>query len=203
MLIREAVLRFNKPIEIDSTWVIVLAAMSILVNGGSVLLLRKESRDNMNMKSAYLHLFSDMITSVAVLAGGIGMYFWKIYWIDSALSLAIAAYLIYSSVGLLLKTLKVLMQFAPSHIDLEQIKKTVTELSEVDNMHHMHLWQLNDNEIYLEAHIDFTKDINLSQVCRIIKQIRLLLKDSFNIYHTTLQPEFGVTDSKHLVVEEC
>lgn len=202
LLVREAILRFNNPLEIDSTWVIVLAAMSILVNGGSVLLLKKESKNNMNMKSAYLHLLSDMITSVAVLAGGVGMYFWKIFWIDSALSLLIAVYLIYSSIGLLVKTLKVLMQFAPSHIDLEMVKKEVNGLSEVDNIHHMHLWQLNDNEIYLEAHVDFDQDLQLSQVCSVMKQIRLLLRESFNIHHTTLQPEYGVTDSKHLVVDD-
>ena len=104
MLVREVIIRFNKPIEIDSIWVIVLAGLSILVNGGSVLLLKNESKNNMNMKSAYLHLMSDMVTSVAVLAGGVGMYFWKIFWIDSVLSLLIAVYLIYSSIGLLVKT---------------------------------------------------------------------------------------------------
>ena len=202
MLVREAIIRFNKPIEIDSIWVIALAVLSILVNGGSVLLLKKESEGNLNIKSAYLHLLSDMVTSVAVLAGGIGMYYWKIFWIDSVLSLMIAAYLIYSSIGLLVKTLKVLMQFAPSHIELESVKSVVTELSEVENIHHMHIWQLNENEVYLEAHVDFDKDLKLSQVCRVMKNIRKKLKDHFNIYHTTLQPEFGVADSKYLVVDD-
>ena len=67
---------------------------------------------------------------------------------------------------------------------------------------HLHIWQLNDNDIYLEAHVDFDEDLKLSQVCQVMKQIRLLLKDTFNIHHTTLQPEFGVSDSKHLVVDD-
>ena len=84
----------------------------------------------------------------------------------------------------------------------DQIKKTVTGLSEVENMHHMHVWQLNDNEVYLEAHVDFGQDLKLSQVCSVMKNIQQLLEETFNISHTTLQPEFGVSDPKHLVVDD-
>ncbi len=201
-LVKEAFVRFNNPVEIESTLVIVLAGFSILVNGGSVLLLKKESEGNMNMKSAYLHLLSDMVSSIAVLVGGVVMYFWKIYWIDSLLSLLIAIYLISSSLGLLVKTLKVLMQFAPSGINLESIKNSIDKFPQIKNIHHMHLWQLNDTIIHLEAHVDFKEDLALSQVCQIMKKVRELLKEKFNITHATLQPEFGVKDTKSLIVDE-
>ncbi len=130
------------------------------------------------------------------------MYFWKIYWIDSLLSLLIAAYLIYSSQGLLVKTLKVLMQFAPAEIDLESVKNEIVNVSHVENIHHIHLWQLNDTDIFLEAHVDFKEDMQLSLVCQKLSQIRKLLKDSFGINHVTLQPEYGVMDEKQLIVDD-
>ncbi len=201
-LVKEAIVRFNEPVVIESTLVIALAAFSILVNGGSVLLLKKDSENNMNIKSAYLHLMTDMISSVAVLAGGVVMFFWKVYWIDSVLSLMIAAYLIFGSLGLLLKTLKVLMQFAPSGIDLESIKIAVVKNPDVENIHHIHIWQLNDSDIFFEAHVDFVEDLQLSQICQELSRIRKLLKESFSINHVTIQPEYGVKDKKHLVVDE-
>ena len=202
MLTKEAIVRFNEPVVIESFPVIVLAGLSILVNGGSVLLLKKEAEENMNMKSAYLHLFSDMISSIAVLAGGICMYYFQIFWIDSVLSIGIAVYLIYSSFGLLGQTLRVLMQFAPKNIDIEAIRKAILQYPFIENVHHIHLWQLNDKDIHFEAHLDFKEDMSLSSVSDIIGQVNTLLRKEFQIGHTLIQPEFGVQDAKHLVVDE-
>ena len=202
MLTKEAIVRFNEPVVIESFPVIVLAGLSILVNGGSVLLLKKEAEENMNMKSAYLHLFSDMISSIAVLAGGICMYYFQIFWIDSVLSIGIAAYLIYSSFGLLVQTLRVLMQFTPKNIDVKAIQKAIQQFPSIENIHHIHLWQLNDKDIHLEAHFDFKEDMSLSKVSEIIEQVSVMLRKEFQIKHTMIQPEFGVQDTKHLVVDE-
>jgi cobalt-zinc-cadmium efflux system protein len=202
LLAKEAIIRFNEPVEIESYLVIILAAFSIIVNGGSVLLLKKDSEENMNMRSAYLHLFSDMLTSVAVLVGGIGMYYMQIFWIDSVLSIVIAIYLVYSSFGLLVKPLRVLLHFVPAHLDLMAIKDAIIQIPSIENIHHIHIWQLNDKEVHFEAHIDLKEDLNLSKVCEITEQIRHLLKDKFHIKHTVLQPEFGVADAKNLVVDE-
>ena len=95
ILIYEAVLRFFHPEPIQSTIVIWLALLGIVVNGGSVLLLKKDSEHNLNMKSAYLHLLTDMMASVAVLVGGILMHFYGWFWVDSVMTMLIAFYLIY------------------------------------------------------------------------------------------------------------
>lgn len=202
LLGKEAIERFNEPVVIQSFWVIVLAGLSILVNGICVLMLKSEADENMNMRSAYLHLFSDMITSIAVMLGGIFMYYFHVYWMDSLLSILIAIYLIYSSFGLLTKTLRVLMQFAPQHLDLKQIEAKILAESGVENVHHMHLWQLNDKDIHLDGHLDFKEDMSLSKASEVIERINRVLKDEFHINHTLLKPEFGVQDIKHLVVDE-
>ena len=202
ILAEEAISRFKQPVVIESLWVIALAILSILVNGGSVLLLKKDASENMNIKSAYLHLFSDMITSFAVLLGGIAMYYFNIFWIDSALSILIAAYLVYSSCGLLRRTLGVLMQFAPPGTDLRAIENEILRFPTIENIHHVHVWQLNDKEIHFEAHIDFNADIKLSKVAEIMGQVRQLLRDKFKINHAILQPEIGSDDSNQFIVDE-
>lgn len=200
-LVQEALTRFNHPVEVKSTWIIGLAIVGILGNGISVLLLQNEAKTNLNIKSAYLHLFSDMVTSVAVLLGGIAMLFYEIYWIDNVLSILIAIYLVILSWQLLVQTLRVLMQFAPDNIDLIQLEKVIIALPEVENIHHVHLWQLNDDDIHFEAHIDFKEDLKLSQVVVVMDNIKHILM-RFNINHIFLQPEIGVDDDKKLVVDE-
>ncbi len=202
ILAEEAISRFKQPVAIESLWVIALAILSILVNGGSVLLLKKDASENMNIKSAYLHLFSDMITSFAVLLGGIAMYYFNMFWIDSALSILIAAYLVYSSCGLLRRTLGVLMQFAPPGTDLRAIENEILRFPTIKNIHHVHVWQLNDKEIHFEAHIDFNEDIKLSKIAEITGQVRQLLRDKFKINHAILQPEIGSDDSTQFIVDE-
>lgn len=113
ILIFEAVDRFFNPETIASDIVIWLAFLAILVNGISVLLIKKDAEKNMNMKSAYIHLFTDMISSVAVMIGGLLMKYYEVWWVDSVLTLLIAMYLIYVGYSLFIKSLKVLMLFTP------------------------------------------------------------------------------------------
>lgn len=202
LLIIEAVKRFQNPQEIDSNLVIWLSLVAILGNGFSVLLLKKDSKANMNMRSAYLHLFTDMMASVAVLAGGLLMKYYQVYWVDSLLTFAIAVYLIVVGFDLLKSSTRVLMLFTPTDVALEEIARKISELSEIDNVHHIHVWQLNEEETHLEAHIDFNNDISLSQFDIIIDQIKELVHDEFGINHVNIQPEFGKCDSKDLIVQD-
>ena len=108
------------PQEIESDLVIWLSLLGIAANGFSVLLLKKDADSNMNMKSAYLHLFTDMMASVAVLIGGLLMKFYQMYWVDAALTLAIALYLIYMGYDLLKDSTRVLMLFTPNTIQVQE-----------------------------------------------------------------------------------
>jgi len=202
LLIIEAVKRFQNPQEINSNLVIWLSLVAILGNGFSVLLLKKDSKANMNMRSAYLHLFTDMMASVAVLVGGLLMKYYQVFWVDSLLTFAIAVYLIVVGFDLLKSSTRVLMLFTPTDVALEDIARKISELPEIDNVHHLHVWQLNEEETHLEAHIDFNKDISLSQFDVIIDQIKELVHDEFGINHVNIQPEFGKCDSKDLIVQD-
>lgn len=201
-LIIEAVQRFKEPYIIDSGIVILMALLAIAGNGYSALLLRKDSRINMNIRGAYLHLFTDFMASVAVLAGGLLMKFYEIYWVDSILTLAIAIYLIIAGYDLLKSSTKVLMLFTPANLALEDIAAVISELPEVNNVHHIHVWQLNEDETHLEAHIDFKNDILLSEFDLIRVKIEELVYHKFGINHINIQPEFGKCDHQDLIVQD-
>ncbi|QCE41196.1 cation diffusion facilitator family transporter [Psychroserpens sp. NJDZ02] len=202
LLIIEAIKRVQAPQEIQSNLVIWLSILGILANGFSVLLLKKDSQANMNMRSAYLHLLTDMLASVAVLIGGILMKFYQVYWIDSALTLAIAIYLIWMGFDLLKASTKVLMLFTPETIPIDQIVKEINAFAEIKNVHHIHVWQLNEDETHFEAHIDFEQDITLTQFDKILHEVENLLLNKFDINHVNIQPEYGKDDIKDVIVQD-
>ncbi len=198
----EAIKRFFNPVIIESNLVIGLAFLGILVNGFSVLLLKKDAKHNLNMKSAYIHLLADMLTSVAVLMGGLLMKFYQIYWIDSVLTLIISIYLIKMSWKIFKDSLHILLMFSPKNIIIEKVVAELCKIETVKNIHHIHIWQLNEVEIYFDAHISFTKDISLSDFDIICNEIEIILHDKFEINHCNIQPEYNREDLKELIIQD-
>ncbi len=203
-LIIEAIDRlFNaSDIEVKGVLVMWLAGLSIVANGLSVLLIQKDAKHSMNMKAAYLHLFSDMLSSIAVLAGGFVMSYWGWNWVDSVLSILIAIYLIISSWKLVIGSLKVLMQFTPPQIDIDEIQQRLCSIEDVENIHHVHVWQINDHDVHFEAHLDCSKDLKISEVDMLLAKIRKVLDEEFRIHHVTLQPELHVCHDKSLIAKK-
>jgi cobalt-zinc-cadmium efflux system protein len=201
-LIYEAILRFMDPHTIESGLVIWLAILGIVFNGFSVLLLFKDSKTNMNMRSAYLHLFTDMAASVAVLIGGLLMKYFEWFWVDSLLTVLIALYLLIMGYGLLKSSFKVLMLFTPDDINLETISEAICKIPEIKNVHHMHIWQLNEQETHLEAHVDFYEDVTLTQFDAVLTKVEEVLFHDFGINHVTIQPEHQKDDPKDIIVQD-
>lgn len=201
-LIFEASQRFFHPEVIKSNLVIWMSLLGIVANGLSALMLKKDADHNLNMKSAYIHLFTDMMASVAVLVGGILMKYYQIYWIDSVLTLAIAIYLIYIGYDLLIDSTRILMLFTPSNINIEKIIDEVHKIPGVNKLHHIHVWHLNDHELHLEAHLDCSEDIKMSEFNDLLHEIEQVLLDKFHINHINIQPEFQKEDSKDFIVQD-
>ncbi|MDG1136383.1 MAG: cation diffusion facilitator family transporter, partial [Bacteroidales bacterium] len=199
-LIVEAVERFINPQVIDFNIVIVFASASVVINLISVIILHKDSKGNMNIKSAYLHLLTDVMTSLAVVLGGFMMKYFEIYRIDSILSFLIAFYLIFSSYKLTIESIKILMQFTPNNLDIQNICKDICSLEEIVNTHHVHLWQLNDKDVFFEAHIDLQNDITITDFQGVLIKIENIL-DNYHIHHFNIQPEYNRKDNKDIIVE--
>jgi len=201
-LIYEASSRLFHPEPIKSGLVIWLALLGIVVNGGSVLLLKKDSEHNLNMKSAYLHLLTDMMASVAVLVGGLLMKFYRWFWVDSIMTFLIASYLIYVSYDLIKSATKMLMLFTPDYIDIKEIVREVHKIKGVNKLHHIHVWYLNDEELHLEAHLDCSEDIKMSEFNILLEKIETVLYNEFKINHINIQPEFKKEDPKDFIVQD-
>ncbi len=201
-LIYEAAFRFLNPQSIESEIVIWLAILGIVANGFSVLLLYRESKENMNMRSAYLHLLTDMAASVAVLIGGLLMKYYEWFWVDSLLTGLIALYLLIMGYDLLKKSFQVLMLFTPKEVRLEAISEAICKFPEIKNMHHIHIWQLNEHEVHLEAHMEFYRDITLSEFNEILDKVEEVLNRDFGINHVNIQPEYQKDDPKDIIVQD-
>ena len=201
-LIIEAIDRFKNPEIISSKLVIYFSLTAILGNGFSVLLLKKDANYNLNMTAAYIHLFTDMMASIAVLLGGVLMYFYSIYWIDSILTFCIAIYLIWMGYDLLLKATRILMLFTPKSIDIKTIVNLVSHINYVRKLHHVHVWYLNEDELHLEGHLELNQNISVAQFDEVLIEIESLVKEKYNINHVTLQPEFNKTDPKDIIVQD-
>ncbi|MCL5127204.1 cation diffusion facilitator family transporter [Algibacter sp. L4_22] len=202
ILIKEAVIRFQNPQAIESNLVIFLALLAIAGNGFSVLLLKKNAENNINIKSAYIHLLTDMLASVAVFIGGMLMKYYQLFWVDSLLTFLIALYLIWMGLDLLKTSTKMLMLFTPEHIDIKELVVDVGTIKNVKLLHHVHIWNLSDDELHLEAHLDLEEDVSITEFDAVLCEIEAYLHKKYDINHVTIQPEFNKNDSKDIIVQD-
>ncbi len=196
-LLIEAGKRFFAPEEIKGWVMLIVASIGLVSNLISMLLLHTGSKHNMNVRSAYLHMLGDTISSVGVILGGIAIVFWKIYWIDPLITAIIAIYIARESYFIIKSTTHIMMQGAPE-ISLEEIKKDLTELPEIKNIHHVHAWMINENTFHFEAHVD-VNDQKISELNPLYEQIHHILNEKYEINHITIQFECERCENKELI----
>ena len=197
-LFYEAIKRFSTPEPIDASMMTIVASIGLIANVAGTLLLKRDSKESMNIKSAYLHLLSDAVSSVAVILGGLTIMFWEIYWLDPALTILIGVYIIRESILILGEAIHVLMEGAPFDISIEDVKREVEKFEEVINIHHVHVWSVGENDIHLEAHIDL-KDMMISESDLLRGKIESILLKMFAINHITLQFECNKCENSELI----
>jgi len=200
-LFKEAYLRIQHPQNIDSKIMISVALVGLAANTISVFLLKPGSKDNMNIRSAYVHLFSDSLSSLGVIIGGILIYYFNITMVDPILTFVIGAYVLKEGFDILKQSVNILMEKTPAHIDILKIKEIIEKIPEVDNLHHVHIWQINEKQFLFEGHIDIKRDIYLSKAEKIRSDISSILLDKFGINHSTLQVEYNCCKDKKIVKE--
>jgi cobalt-zinc-cadmium efflux system protein len=197
-LFKESYDRFVSPQPIKGGMMIAVAAVGLMANVAGTLLLKKGSQGNINIRSAYLHLLGDAVSSLAVIMGGICIYLWDIYWVDPLLTVLISLYILKRSLEILKESISVLMMSVPQQISIENIKKELEEIPGVLNIHHVHVWRLGERDIHFEAHID-VQDMLISETTRLCASIEEKLKRDHGIAHTTLQFETNRCQSKSLL----
>lgn len=193
-LIVEASKRFMNPREVDFKWMLGMGILGVIANGLSVLILHHNKEENLNIRAAYLHLIGDAMTSVAVIVGAVCIWLFQVYWIDPLVTVLISIYIFAHTFEILKESVGILMQFSPSDIDQQKVVKALQELAEINNVHHIHIWQLADHQIYFEGHMVLKNDLPVAQTNEISLKAKQLLGSRFGITHTTFQYEFNLCD---------
>jgi len=196
----EAYERFLNPEPIKGLMMFTVASFGLAANLISVFVLNNDKDHNLNIKAAYLHLMGDTLSSVAVIFGGIAIWLYDIFWIDPLITVAVGIYIIYHTWGVVKQTVDILMQSTPNDIDLMVIKTQLEALVEVENIHHVHVWKLDDKQIHMEAHVNIKDNMTMAEMMLVKAKIEQLLKHDFSIHHITLQIEYkSCNDTSDLV----
>jgi cobalt-zinc-cadmium efflux system protein len=183
----EAVHRLSAPIAVQPRLMMIVAAAGVLMNGVIAALLWGVARD-VNLRSAFLHMAGDTLSTAAVIAGGFGILLTGQNWIDPVLSLAIAALILWSSVGIVRETLNILLEGTPRGVSLTDIRSGMEEIEGVVNVHDLHVWCLGSQSRALACHVTIA-DIPPSESACILVKLNHVLKEHFHISHTTVQFE--------------
>jgi cobalt-zinc-cadmium efflux system protein len=187
----EAAHRFAQPPLVASLTVSSVAGMGIIINGLSAWLLMKNSKQDLNVRGAYLHMLADTAVSLAVVISGLAMFYLGWYWLDPAMSVAIVIVIVVGTWGLLRDSLQLALSAVPEHVDAFAIDAYLRQLDGVTDIHDLHIWGLSTIETALTVHLvlqnghpgdDFLDDISHA------------LEEQFSIHHTTLQIEKGTTN---------
>lgn len=188
-LVKEGIERFFNPQVIAGTVMFIIAIIGLLGNFVTAILLHKGSKESLNLKSAYIHILSDGLSSVGVIVAGILIIQYQWYFVDAILTLVIAGYILIQSFGMLKETINILMEASPSHLDVTEITEIISMLDDVENIHHVHIWHLDESNYLLEAHV-LIKQCDLDSIEKIKKSIKQNLESQFQIRHSTLEFEF-------------
>ncbi len=183
----EAYKRFVHPEAIKGNLMLIVASFGLLANLASVIILHKDKTQNLNVRAAYLHLLGDTLSSVAIIFGGIAIWMFEIYWLDPLITVLVGVYIIHHTWGIVQETVDILMQSTPRNINLARIKQEIETLEEIDNIHHIHVWKLNDSQTHLEAHLSVKNNMDLVAMMKVKEQAENLLHEKLNIQHLTLQ----------------
>jgi cobalt-zinc-cadmium efflux system protein len=189
-LFKEAYDKFIHPTAVNGSLVIWVALISLVANFLSMLLLRKGSRGDLNIKATYIHLLSDTLSSLGVILAGVLILFFKVYWVDPLLTVLISLYILWECVAIFRTAINILMQGVPEDIDVGEIETEVKEIAGIEGLHHVHIWCLDENHVNFEAHVNVA-DMSVSCAQAILTEVEKMLGERYGINHVTLQFEAG------------
>lgn len=185
-LIIQALWRIYEPAIIEGWTVVIVAAIALVIDVVTARLTYSLSKDNMNIRAAFLHNVSDALASVGVIIAGSLILLYNWYWSDTLLTFVIAGYVLYQAATLLPKTLHILMQGAPEGLSIEAVISAMEDVAGVSNVHHVHVWQLDEHHNALEAHVVIA---SFDQIAMVKATLKSQLSQLFSIGHSTLEFE--------------
>src|ERR1700723_4036574 len=183
----EALHRLSNPVTVQPRLMMIVAAAGVVMNGVIAAFLFSGSRD-VNIRSTFIHMLGDTLSTAAVIVGGAAILFTGHNWIDPVLSIFIAALILWSSISIVRETLNILLEGTPRGCSLTEIRVSLQAIDGVEDVHDLHVWSLGSQTHALCTHITIA-DIPPSESARILEQVNGILREKFRIYHSTIQFE--------------
>ena len=190
----EAVMRFFFPEPVTGMIIIIVAGAALIVDLFTAMLTYRQSKTSMNIRAAFLHNLTDALASVGVIIAGALIYLYGWVWTDAAMTLLIALYVLWHGGIELPKVIHLLMEGMPSHIKREDVIQKMEAQNGVSNVHHVHIWQLDEQRIALEAHVVLNESTDMDTTKQTLKA---MLEREFAIDHSTLEFENTHCKSEH------
>lgn len=190
-LIYEALWRFAEPQEIEGWTVVIVAGIALVVDIVTAVLTYAMSKNSMNIKAAFLHNVSDALASVGVIIAGTLILLYGWYWVDTLLTLIIAGYVLWQGFTMLPKTIHLLMEGTPEHLSIQEVIAAMEAVDGVSNVHHVHIWQLDEQHNALEAHVVPNKDES-EHTEKVKTALKAMLTEQFEVGHSTLEFEYAI-----------
>jgi cobalt-zinc-cadmium efflux system protein len=192
----EAIMRFTQPPEVAGLTVSVVAFIGIIINGFSAWLFMSGSKNDLNIRGAYLHMVADAAISVGVAVSGIIIIYTNWNWLDPVASLIIVSIIVIGTWGLLRASMRLALNAAPEHIDVVAVETYLRECEGVSDIHDLHIWAISTTECALTVHLvmpaGYPGDAYMDNIMH-------TLSERFNIHHNTLQVEQGTTNHRCLL----
>jgi len=190
-----AIHRLYSPVAVQPRLMMFVAAAGVLMNGAIATLLWRFSSD-VNIRSVFLHMLGDTLSTAAVIAGGAAIAATGLMWIDPVLSLLIAGMIIFSSASIVRETLNILLEGTPSAVSLAQVRTAISGVPGVLDVHDLHVWSLGSSSHALASHV-LIPEMPVSDCASILDAINCTLRDGFHITHTTIQFEITGCETTH------
>ena len=187
-IIYEAYYRILNPPPVQGTLMLVVAIVGLIVNIAGALSLRRHHASSLNIRSAFLHIIGDAVSSVGVIIGGVVIYYTGWYLIDPVLSILIALGIIFGSYGLVTESVNILLESAPSHINIAAVAAEIAQVPGVKEAYHVHVWTITSGVYALSAHV-IVDDMPVSDSRKLLKEVQQRLAERFKILHSTVQFE--------------
>jgi len=185
----EAYQRFISPVEVNSLILIVVGIIAFLINAGTAWLVKRGSENDLNLRSAFVHLMGDVVSTIGAVIAGIIIAITGLNWLDPLVSVFIGVLILWNAWGILRETVDILLESTPRDIDMSRIIRDIMSVNGVRDVHDLHIWSLTQSLRALSAHI-LTDDISISRGAIIQREINELVSHRYNIGHATLQLEF-------------
>ncbi len=184
----EAIQRLFNPEPLPGKTIAIVSFIGILINTGTALLFFREKEKDINIKSAYLHLIADALVSLALVIGGVIIYFTHWYRIDSILSIGVAVFIVINTWSLLTYSLRLSLDGVPEGVDLDSIKKLAQSIAGIKEIKHIHVWAISTSQNALTAQVALLTSVTMEQEQQIKKDLKHELMH-LNIHHSTIETE--------------